>query len=140
MIGTDENKGAKAAALPSKNISTGIDIEAISRIKDLMQKKAFIKRVFTEEEAAYSFSRRDPARHLAGRFAAKEACLKALGTGLSDGLSWRDIEVVNKGNGSPSVILHGRARVLMKEDRADKKIFISISYCADLAMAFVAIG
>lgn len=123
--------------MPLKNISTGIDIEAISRFKALIHKKTFIQRVFTEGEYAYCLGKRDPARHLAGRFTAKEACLKALGTGLTNGIRWRDIEVVMSDDGSPGLSLGGRARDLLGRD---KKIFLSLSYGAGLAVAVVVIG
>jgi len=136
---TGENrvKSEKAACLPSKNISTGIDCEAISRIEGLVNKKSFLKRVFTGGERAYCTGKKNPARHFTGRFAAKEACLKALGTGLSTGISWQDIEVVKKENGSPGLLLRGKAKALM---RGDEKIFLSISYGAGLAVAFVTIA
>jgi len=137
IIGQNIRESNKAAEPRKSGISTGLDIESISRIHNLIQKKPFIKRVFTEEEAFYSLKKKNPAKHLAGRFAAKEACLKALGTGLSGGLSWRDIEVRNKSDGLPVLILTVKARAMVQRD---KKVFLSISYGADLAVAFVAIG
>jgi len=136
MVEGKRARSVKAAGLTSRGISTGIDCEAISRIKCLMHKKTFIDRVFTEGEYAYCLDRRNPARHLTGRFAAKEACLKALGAGLSRGIKWRDIEVVKRDDGSPGLILGGRAKALMGGDR---QILLSLSYGAGLAVAFVVI-
>jgi len=137
MIGEKKARGIKAGACRKEGISTGIDCESISRISSLKDKKAFINRVFTESEYAWCMGTSDPARHLTGRFAAKEACMKALGTGFSGGIRWRDIEVVIKDDGRPGILLAGKAGALVAKD---KKIFLSLSYGAGLAVAFVAIG
>jgi len=137
MIGEKKAMGGVVGACRREGISTGIDCESISRFSTLKDKKAFINRVFTESEYAWCMGTRDPARHLTGRFVAKEACMKALGTGFSGGMRWRDIEVVKKGDGSPVILLSGKAGDLVSKD---KKIFLSLSYGAGLAVAFVAIG
>ncbi|MFQ5481098.1 MAG: holo-ACP synthase [Thermodesulfobacteriota bacterium] len=136
MLRARNKNTAKTSELPGQNISTGLDCESISRIQYLIQKKTFIKRVFTEEEASCSLKKKNPAKDFAGRFAAKEACMKALGTGLTEGLSWRDIEVIYNSDGSPGLILTGKAGAMVPED---KKIFLSLSYGAGLAAAFVLI-
>jgi holo-[acyl-carrier-protein] synthase len=76
-------------------VGIGIDIVEIARIRQLMTRwqDRFLRRVFTETELEYALRRHDPAQHLAARFAAKEATLKALGTGLSMGVRWREMEV-----------------------------------------------
>ncbi|GMR04785.1 MAG: holo-[acyl-carrier-protein] synthase [Thermodesulfobacteriota bacterium] len=102
-----------------------------------MENTPFLKRVFTDGEIQYCFKRRTPQKHLAGRFAAKEACLKALGTGLSGGVTWTDIEVVNTNTGRPELKLHSTVR---KNFPPRKKIFLSISYSSEFALALVAIG
>jgi len=130
-------RGRLVGACRREGISTGIDCESISRINSLKDKKAFINRVFTESEYARCMGTRDPARRLTGCFAAKEACAKALGTGFSGGMRWRDIEVVKKDDGGLGILLSGKAGDLVAKD---KKIFLSLSYGAGLAVAFVAIG
>jgi len=91
-------------------IGLGLDITEIDRIADLLDRygRRFLQRVFTDGEIAYCTRRRVPAMHLAGRFASKEAAMKALGTGHSHGVLWRDIEVVRHG-GAPMLELHGGA-------------------------------
>ena len=91
-------------------IGIGLDATDIPRIADTLERygERFLRRVFTDEEIAYCKRRRNPAPHLAGRFAAKEAAMKALGTGHSRGVLWKDIEVVRAG-GPPRLQLHGGA-------------------------------
>ncbi len=83
------------------SISSGIDIAVIERFKENVSDPAFVERLLTEAERDYIFGKRRPERHLAGRFAAKEAVMKALGTGWDKGVGWRDIEVVNGPDGRP---------------------------------------
>jgi holo-[acyl-carrier protein] synthase len=91
-------------------IGLGIDATDIDRIADTIERygERFLHRVFTEQEMAYCTRRKVPAIHFAGRFAAKEAAMKALGTGHSHGVLWRDVEVVRLG-GPPQLQLHGGA-------------------------------
>ena len=91
-------------------IGLGLDATDISRIADTIGRYGdrFLHRIFTEGEVAYAMRRRVPAIHLAGRFAAKEAAMKALGTGHSQGVLWRDVEVIRRG-GPPQLQLHGGA-------------------------------
>jgi holo-[acyl-carrier protein] synthase len=115
-------------------LTTGVDIIEISRIKQTLDRygQRFLDRIFTLDEIAYCRGR---APNLAGRFAAKEATMKALGTGVR-GVSWKDIEVVRAKSGAPSVKLHGRA-----EKRAERlqvsEISLSISHSREYAVAFV---
>jgi holo-[acyl-carrier protein] synthase len=94
----------------SNIIGLGLDATEIDRIADMIERYGdrFLTRVFTEGEIAYCTRRRVPAIHFAGRFAAKEAAMKALGTGHSHGVLWRDVEVVRRG-GPPQLQLHGGA-------------------------------
>ena len=114
--------------------TTGVDIIEISRIQDVLDiyRPRFLKRIFTDGEIAYCRGR---APNLAGRFAAKEATMKALGTGVR-GESWRDIEIARKESGAPYVLLHGRAA-----KRADglglRDLSLSITHSRDYAVAFV---
>jgi holo-[acyl-carrier protein] synthase len=91
-------------------VGLGVDITEIDRIRAVMERfgDRFLQRVFTEREIAYCMRRRAPAIHLAGRFASKEAAMKALGTGRSQQVLWRDVEVVRRG-GPPQLALHGGA-------------------------------
>ena len=94
----------------SNIIGLGLDATEIDRIADSIERygERFLRRIFTEGEVAYCMRRRVPAIHFAGRFAAKEAAMKALGTGHSQGVLWRDVEVVRLG-GPPQLVLHGGA-------------------------------
>ena len=91
-------------------IGLGIDATDIPRIVSTIERygERFLQRLFTEGEIAYCKRRREPAIHFAGRFASKEAAMKALGTGHTQGVLWRDVEVVRRG-GPPQLQLHGGA-------------------------------
>ncbi len=91
-------------------IGLGLDATDIDRIADAIERYGdrFLRRVFTDGEIAYCNRRRTPAIHFAGRFAAKEAAMKALGTGHSQDVLWRDVEVVRHG-GPPQLRFHGGA-------------------------------
>jgi holo-[acyl-carrier protein] synthase len=94
----------------SNIIGLGLDITEIDRIADVIARYGdrFIHRIFTDGEAAYCLKRKVPPMHFAGRFAAKEAAMKALGTGHSHGVLWRDVEVVRRA-GPPQLAFHGGA-------------------------------
>ncbi len=94
----------------------------------------FIKRVFTPVEIEYCQGRKRCIEHLAGRFAAKEAVMKVLGTGLRRGVNWTDIEIVNEPSGRPRVTLTGRCREIAEEKNLSE-ILISISHIATHAIA-----
>jgi len=117
-------------------IGVGIDIVEIGRIRDLYQRYPgrFVERVYTPEERARIASLKDPGPYLAGRWAVKEAVLKALGTGLTGGITWKDINVVREPTGAPTVRLLGAAL-----DRAQAlgiaNIIVSITHGKDLAAA-----
>ena len=119
-------------------VGIGIDVVEIERIRRLMDRwqDRFLQRVFTEAEIAYALRRHDPAQHLAVRFAAKEATLKALGTGLSMGVRWREMEV-RRGRGQPpQLALSGRTAEL-GEARGIRRLHVSLSHDAGLAVAQV---
>lgn len=113
-------------------IGIGTDIIEIKRVEKLLDKKEFLERFFTVSEQEYIKSK--PAESAAGYFCAKEAVVKALGTGFS-GLKWKDVEVI-KTNSVPGIILHNRAK-----EKADsigvKAVFLSISHCREYAVATV---
>ena len=94
----------------SNIIGLGLDITEVDRIAATIARYGdrFLNRVFTEREIAYCNRRRSPAVHFAGRFAAKEAGMKALGTGHTQNVLWRDVEVV-RGGGPPRLEFHGGA-------------------------------
>ncbi|MBA3886161.1 MAG: holo-ACP synthase, partial [Acidobacteria bacterium] len=95
----------------------------------------FLRRIYTDGEIAYCMRRRDPVPSLAGRFASKEAAMKALGTGHSQGVLWKDIEVVRHG-GPPQLRLHGGA-ARRAEAMGVRKSLLTITHSDALAMAQV---
>ena len=115
-------------------LSTGVDIIEISRIARTLERygERFLRRIYTAGELEYCRGR--PSK-LASRFAAKEATMKALGTGVR-GVGWKDIEVTRAPSGAPSILLHGRAK-----SRAERlgvvEISISMSDSQENAVAFV---
>ena len=115
-------------------LTTGVDIIEIPRIQQVLDRygQRFLDRVFTPSEIAYCRGR---APNLAGRFAAKEATMKALGTGVR-GVGWKDIEVVRAESGAPSVKLHGRAEQRAKRLQVGE-ISLSMSHSREYAVAFV---
>lgn len=111
----------------------GNDIVAVERIAHAVERygQRFLDRVFTKREQEYCLGKAGAKRHLAGRFAAKEAVVKALGTGFSNGLTWQDVEVVNDAYGKPVVTLSLAARQRFH----DPVILLSISHCREYAAA-----
>jgi holo-[acyl-carrier protein] synthase len=95
----------------------------------------FLRRVYTPHEIEYCSARRAATQHYAGRWAAKEAVLKALGTGWARGITWRDVEVRNLHGGQPVVALSGGARDVC-EQRGITQVQISISHCRTHATAY----
>lgn len=117
-------------------VGIGCDIIEIERIARAIKSESFIRRVFTAEEAAYCQRRgKQAAASFAARFAAKEAVLKALGTGLREG-SLQEIAVDNDGLGKPLVQLSGHFAMLAKQ-LGVKNIQISLSHSRELATAYV---
>ena len=114
----------------------GTDVLEISRIKSAVERNGerFLNRVFTPAEQAYCLIQRDPYPGLAARFAAKEAVVKALGTGFR-GLSWTDVEVNKHSGGAPGVVLHGAA-CRFAQDQGITEIKLSISHSRQMAVAF----
>ncbi len=116
---------------------TGIDIIEIQRIRTLIEEKGQValERLFTKREIEYCISKRDPYPSYAGRFAAKEAFLKALGTGLRE-LKWAEIEILPDESGKPIMYLKGSAALMLNEIGAEK-VNLSISHCREYAVAQV---
>jgi len=126
----------------SSILGIGTDIVECLRIAQMIERhgETFIGRVYTDHEIQYCGCRKSATQHYAGRWAAKEAILKALGTGWQKGISWRDMEVRNDPGGKPVVALRGGARDAC-ESRGISDILISISHCRSHAVAYaVAIG
>ena len=118
-------------------IGLGFDATDIDRVADVIEKygERFLERIFTEIEIAYCTRRRVPAIHFAGRFAAKEAGMKALGTGHSRGVLWRDVEVIRH-EGPPQLRFHGGA-LRRFEQMGGVSTLLTITHSDDLAMAQV---
>ena len=115
----------------------GTDLSRIARFERLVtDKKAVIDRIFTAGEKTYAFSKKNPAPHLAARFAAKEAFLKALGLGLREGISWHDMNVELDALGKPSMALTGRAREIFNQQRCSS-LHLSYTHDGDYAFATV---
>mgnify|MGYP000854997210 CR=1 FL=1 len=113
----------------------GVDMLEIARMEAVMRRRpSFVARVFTEDERNYCDASPRPADHYAARFAAREAVLKALGTGFSEGVGFRDVSVRRAGNGQPSCILSGRAAEIAKA-RGVQEVAISLSTTHDEAVA-----
>jgi len=123
-------------------VGIGTDIVECLRIAQMIERhgELFLARVYTDHEVQYCSARKAATQHYAGRWAAKEAVLKAFGTGWARGIRWRDIEVRNNAAGKPSIALGGGAREICERLRI-AEMQISISHCRTHATAFaVAIG
>jgi holo-[acyl-carrier protein] synthase len=118
-------------------LGLGFDATDIPRVREVFRLygQRFIRRILTEGEIAYCTRRRDPVPHIAGRFAAKEATMKALGTGHSRGVLWKDIEVVRHG-GPPKLLLHGGAERRAASMGVQSSL-LTITHSEALAMAQV---
>lgn len=118
-------------------LGIGTDIVECLRIAKMIERhgELFISRVYTEHEIEYCSARKAATQHYAGRWAAKEAVLKALGTGWVRGIGWRDIEVHHAPGGAPLVRLRGGARDMFELTGA-ARIHLSISHCRSHATAY----
>jgi holo-[acyl-carrier protein] synthase len=119
-------------------VGLGVDMEEISRIDEAIKRhgQSFLQRIYTSGEIAYCERHRDKAERYAGRFAAKEATMKALGTGWGKGVRWRDIEVARMPGGRPTIVLHGAAREHAQRLGA-QHISLSITHTGNFALAEV---
>ncbi len=119
-------------------IGSGIDMVEIGRIQHSMDRygRRFLDRVFTGDEQAYCLRKRNSAESFAARFAAKEAGAKALGTGISFGVNWLEIEVVREPGGRPNLRFHGRAAQIAAS-MGVVRAALSITHTAELATASV---
>lgn len=123
-------------------IGIGTDIVEVLRIAQMIERhgELFLTRVFTPHEVEYCTARKAATQHYAGRWAAKEAVLKALGTGWARGIAWQDIEVYNEPGGKPLIRIGGIAREHCERLRI-ANMLISISHCRSHAVAYaMAVG
>ena len=112
-----------------------IELERVARVYAGYPER-FLNKIYTDGERAYFERWADPVPRIAGRFAVKEACMKALGTGWSSGVRWRDIEVVREPSGKPTLVLHGRAHDIFESLGATRAL-CTITHSRDHAMAVV---
>jgi holo-[acyl-carrier protein] synthase len=129
---------AEPSNLTMAILGVGVDIVECLRIAQMIERhgELFITRVYTDSEIEYCTTRKAATQHYAGRWAAKEAVLKALGTGWRRGIGWRDIEIRNDKNGAPTVKLRGGARDVM-EKAGIQTLHVSISHSRSFAVAHV---
>jgi holo-[acyl-carrier protein] synthase len=119
-------------------LGIGVDLVECARIERSLERfgEKFLHRVFTDGEIAYSMSMKFPARHLAARFAAKEAVSKAFGTGIGKTMGWRNIDVQKKPSGEPFLVFSGPARELATQ-RAVTTAFVTLSHTEHHAIACI---
>lgn len=119
-------------------IGTGIDIAEVARISAALERfeERFLRRIFTPSEIAYCRAKKNCAERLAARFAAKEAAMKAIGTGLRHGVSWQDFEIGHEAGGRPSLTLSGKAADFARK-LGTRRISISLSHTQETAIAQV---
>ena len=123
-------------------IGVGTDVVECLRIAQMIERygEIFINRVFSDAEIEYCHRRKAATQHFAGRWAGKEAVLKALGTGMTRGLRWKDIEIRNNRGGQPEVIFRGAARDLVGRCGV-AEMLVSLSHCRTHAVAYaIALG
>ena len=119
-------------------VGLGIDIAEVERVKAAIERygERFLKRVYTEAEIRYCESKANKFERFAGRFAAKEAAMKAIGTGWKGGVAWREFEVVREPSGRPTVRFHGKAAGFAQRLGA-RRASLSISHTEQQAIAQV---
>lgn len=131
----DEAQQSASSSVLSDSVSLGVDIVEIDRMRAILKRSpAFARRAFSEEERAYCDAMATPEFHYATRFAAKEAVVKALGTGFSCGIGIRDVEVALDSKGKPRAVLHGRAKEVY-EELGIEELPLSLSYTHKEAVA-----
>jgi holo-[acyl-carrier protein] synthase len=124
--------------IPAMIVGVGSDLAEVERIKNSVERfgDRFLKRIYTAHERSYAMQKANWAERLAARFAAKEAGMKAIGTGLSRGVSWQHLEVANEPSGRPTLRLYGAA-LAIATDMGVKRISISLTHTKDMAFAIV---
>ena len=115
----------------------GTDIIEVARMEKMVARgRQYLETIFTEKERDYCETKARKSEHYAARYAAKEAFLKALGTGWRDGLAFCDIEIINDELGKPQVLLHGEVKNIFNHHQI-RQTSISISHIKEIAVAFV---
>ena len=119
-------------------VGTGVDLAEVPRIRASIERfgNKFIRRIFTPQEIAYVERKANRFERYAARFAAKEAAMKAIGTGWKRGVRWQDFEVANLPSGKPSLRFHGVAAGFAERLRV-RRVSLSLTHTAELAMAQV---
>ncbi len=119
-------------------VGIGIDMEDVDRVREAIERhgRRFVERVFTPGEIAYVESKANKWERYTARFAAKEAAMKALGTGWDHGVSWRDVEIVNDPGGCPTLHLHGRAKEVA-DGKGCTRTWVSLTHTRRQAAAQV---
>ena len=119
-------------------VGTGTDLAEVPRIAQSVERfgERFLNRVYTPGECAYALSKANFAERLAARFAAKEAGMKAIGTGWSHGVRWQDFEVINQPSGKPTLLFHGIARQIANQLGASR-VHLSLTHTKEMALAVV---
>ncbi len=118
-------------------VGVGTDIVAIARIEESVERNSrFLDKIFTQGERQYFAQKNGKMQTLAGIFAAKEACVKALGTGFLGGITAQDVEITHTELGAPQIILHKNAKKRAKS-LGINSVQVSISHCKTYAVAFV---
>jgi holo-[acyl-carrier protein] synthase len=119
-------------------VGSGIDLAEVNRIRHAFERYGdqFRNRIYTEREIAYVERKANRFERFAARFAAKEAGMKALGTGWRRGVRWKDFEVINLLSGRPTLLLHGEAGRIA-EQLGVRRISLSLTHTAETGMAFV---
>ncbi len=119
-------------------VGSGVDLCEVHRIKAAAERfgDKFLKRIFTEREIAYASSKANLYERFAARFAAKEAGMKAIGTGWRGGVTWKDFEVINQRSGRPTLEFHGKAAEYASRLGVEN-ISLSMTHTAEQAMAMV---
>lgn len=119
-------------------LGTGVDLAEVDRIRHSIERfgDAFLRRIYTEREIAYVERKQNRFERYAARFAAKEAAMKALGTGWRRGVRWVDLEVANLPSGRPTLLLHGECRAIA-DQLGVTAISLSLTHTAATALAFV---
>jgi holo-[acyl-carrier protein] synthase len=119
-------------------VGTGVDLAEVHRIRQSVERYGarFVQRIFTEREIAYVERKANRYERFAARFAAKEAGMKALGTGWRGGIQWKDFEVANLPSGRPTLLLHGVAERIAKA-MGVTAIHVSLTHTETTALAYV---
>ena len=119
-------------------LGTGVDLAEVHRIRQSVERfgDRFVHRIYTDREIAYVERKANRFERYAARFAAKEAGMKALGTGWRRGIQWKDFEVVNLPSGRPTLLLHGEAEAIASRAGV-KSVHLSLTHTAENGLAYV---